>query len=80
MGEPMVQTIPLGHGTTMTGTDPALKPRLRRRSTFEYLAWAVRTLIGNFVDDGYVIERGDAREILTKPQEPRTQALLEQVL
>ena len=33
-----------------------------------------------FMDDGYVIERGDAREVLTNPQEPRTRAFLEQVL
>jgi polar amino acid transport system ATP-binding protein len=33
-----------------------------------------------FMDDGYVIERGDAREVLTNPQEPRTQAFLDQVL
>ncbi|MBT8162695.1 amino acid ABC transporter permease [Arthrobacter sp. GN70] len=30
----------------MNGTDPALKPRLRRRSVFEYLAWVVCSLIG----------------------------------
>ncbi|MDQ0634163.1 polar amino acid transport system permease protein [Arthrobacter pascens] len=30
----------------MTGKDPALKPRLRRRSTFEYVAWVVCSLIG----------------------------------
>ena len=33
-----------------------------------------------FMDDGYVIERGDAREVLTNPKEARTQAFLEQVL
>jgi polar amino acid transport system permease protein len=30
----------------MSGIDPALKPRLRRRSTFEYVAWVVCSLIG----------------------------------
>ncbi|MFE4545412.1 amino acid ABC transporter permease [Arthrobacter sp. NPDC056727] len=30
----------------MGATDPALKPRLRRRSTFEYVAWALCTLLG----------------------------------
>jgi polar amino acid transport system permease protein len=30
----------------MSGMDPALKPRLRRRSTFEYVAWVVCSLIG----------------------------------
>jgi polar amino acid transport system permease protein len=30
----------------MGGMDPALKPRLRRRSTFEYVAWVVCSLIG----------------------------------
>ena len=30
----------------MTGKDPALKPRLKRRSTFEYVAWVVCSLIG----------------------------------
>jgi polar amino acid transport system ATP-binding protein len=33
-----------------------------------------------FMDDGYVVERGDAREVLSNPQEPRTQAFLKQVL
>jgi polar amino acid transport system ATP-binding protein len=33
-----------------------------------------------FMDDGYVVERGDAREVLANPQEPRTQAFLKQVL
>jgi polar amino acid transport system permease protein len=32
--------------TTMSGIDPTLKPRLRRRSTFEYVAWVVCSLIG----------------------------------
>jgi polar amino acid transport system permease protein len=30
----------------MSGIDPALKPRLRRRSVFEYVAWVVCSLIG----------------------------------
>ncbi|MBT2519849.1 amino acid ABC transporter ATP-binding protein [Arthrobacter sp. ISL-28] len=33
-----------------------------------------------FMDDGYVVERGDAREVLSNPQEARTQAFLQQVL
>ena len=33
-----------------------------------------------FMDDGYIVERGDAREILSNPTEPRTQAFLRQVL
>ena len=33
-----------------------------------------------FMDDGYVVERGDAREVLGNPQEPRTQSFLEKVL
>src|ERR687898_2843266 len=33
-----------------------------------------------FMDDGYVIERGDAREVLTNPKEARTQSFLEKVL
>ncbi|NWL34135.1 amino acid ABC transporter ATP-binding protein [Paenarthrobacter nitroguajacolicus] len=33
-----------------------------------------------FMDEGNVVERGDAREILTNPKEPRTQAFLKQVL
>ncbi|NWL34394.1 amino acid ABC transporter ATP-binding protein [Paenarthrobacter nitroguajacolicus] len=33
-----------------------------------------------FMDEGNVVERGDAREILTNPREPRTQAFLKQVL
>jgi polar amino acid transport system ATP-binding protein len=32
------------------------------------------------MDDGYVVERGDAREVLGNPQEPRTQSFLEKVL
>ena len=31
---------------TVDGMDPALKPRLKRRSTFEYVAWAVSILVG----------------------------------
>jgi polar amino acid transport system ATP-binding protein len=33
-----------------------------------------------FMDDGCAVERGDAREVLSHPQEPRTQAFLKQVL
>jgi polar amino acid transport system ATP-binding protein len=33
-----------------------------------------------FMDDGYIVERGDAREVLSNPKEPRTQAFLKQVL
>jgi polar amino acid transport system ATP-binding protein len=33
-----------------------------------------------FMDDGYVVERGDAREVLSNPKEARTRAFLEQVL
>src|SRR5918995_6557948 len=33
-----------------------------------------------FMDDGYIVERGDAREVLANPQEPRTQSFLEKVL
>lgn len=33
-----------------------------------------------FMDDGNIVERGDAREILANPKEPRTQAFLKQVL
>ena len=33
--------------TTMSGMDPVLKPRLRRRSTFEYVAWVVCSLVGS---------------------------------
>jgi polar amino acid transport system ATP-binding protein len=33
-----------------------------------------------FMDDGFVVERGDARDILSNPKEPRTQAFLEKVL
>lgn len=32
------------------------------------------------MDEGYVVERGDAREVLGNPQEPRTQSFLEKVL
>jgi polar amino acid transport system permease protein len=42
----MLKTIPQGSETTVTGTDSALKPRLKRRSTFEYVAWVVCSLIG----------------------------------
>ena len=42
----MVQTISNGSKPTMNGIDPALKPRLRRRSTFEYVAWVVSILFG----------------------------------
>jgi polar amino acid transport system ATP-binding protein len=33
-----------------------------------------------FMDDGIAVERGDAREMLSNPKEPRTQAFLERVL
>ena len=33
-----------------------------------------------FMDEGYVIERGDAREVLGNPKEARTRAFLEKVL
>ncbi|WP_077488709.1 amino acid ABC transporter ATP-binding protein [Sinomonas mesophila] len=33
-----------------------------------------------FMDEGYIVERGDAREVLGNPQEPRTQSFLEKVL
>lgn len=33
-----------------------------------------------FMDEGNVVERGDAREVLTNPKEPRTQTFLKQVL
>ncbi len=33
-----------------------------------------------FMDEGCIVERGDAREVLSKPKEPRTQAFLEKVL
>ena len=42
----MQQTIIERSETTMSGMDPALKPRLRRRSTFEYVAWVVCSLVG----------------------------------
>ena len=42
----MAQTIIERSKPTMNGMDPALKPRLRRRSTFEYVAWVVCTLVG----------------------------------
>ena len=33
-----------------------------------------------FMDDGYVVERGDAREVLRNPKEARTKAFLDKVL
>jgi polar amino acid transport system ATP-binding protein len=33
-----------------------------------------------FMDDGFVVERGDARDVLSNPKERRTQAFLEKVL
>jgi polar amino acid transport system ATP-binding protein len=33
-----------------------------------------------FMDEGLVIERGDAREVLSAPKEKRTQSFLEKVL
>jgi polar amino acid transport system ATP-binding protein len=32
------------------------------------------------MDDGFVVERGDAREVLRNPKEARTQAFLEKVI
>jgi polar amino acid transport system permease protein len=42
----MLQPISSGSGNKVNGTDPALKPRLRRRSLFEYVSWVVCSLIG----------------------------------
>ncbi|MBT2596977.1 amino acid ABC transporter ATP-binding protein [Arthrobacter sp. ISL-72] len=33
-----------------------------------------------FMDDGFIVERGDARKVLRDPKEPRTRAFLEKVL
>jgi polar amino acid transport system ATP-binding protein len=33
-----------------------------------------------FMDEGFIVERGDAREVLSNPKERRTQAFLEKVL
>ena len=33
-----------------------------------------------FMDDGYIVERGDAREVLANPKETRTKSFLEKVL
>jgi polar amino acid transport system ATP-binding protein len=33
-----------------------------------------------FMDDGCIIERGDAREVLRNPKEPRTQSFLDKVI
>jgi polar amino acid transport system ATP-binding protein len=33
-----------------------------------------------FMDEGYIVERGDAREVLANPKERRTQGFLKQVL
>jgi polar amino acid transport system permease protein len=41
----MVQLTTQGSEPAMNGMDPALKPRLRRRSGFEYAAWAVCILL-----------------------------------
>ncbi|MDV7088830.1 amino acid ABC transporter permease [Rhodococcus opacus] len=42
----MVQLTTHESNPTMNGMDPALKPRLRRRSAFEYAAWTVCILLG----------------------------------
>ncbi len=42
----MLQMTSQGNETKMSGMDPALKPRLRRRSVFEYVAWVVCSLVG----------------------------------
>ncbi|WP_062992989.1 amino acid ABC transporter permease [Nocardia anaemiae] len=41
----MVQLTTHGNNPTINGIDPALKPRLRRRSASEYAAWAVCILL-----------------------------------
>jgi polar amino acid transport system permease protein len=41
----MVQLTTQGIDPPMNGMDPALKPRLRRRSVFEYAAWVVCILV-----------------------------------
>jgi polar amino acid transport system permease protein len=42
----MLETASQGSGNKVSAIDPALKPRIRRRSTFEYVAWVVCSLIG----------------------------------
>ncbi|UZX04604.1 amino acid ABC transporter permease [Arthrobacter sp. CDRTa11] len=42
----MQQTTLERSGPGKNRTDPALKPRLKRRSTFEYVAWVLCSLIG----------------------------------
>ena len=42
----MLKFIRQRNDAAITGIDPALKPRLRRRSTFEYVAWVVCSLLG----------------------------------
>ena len=41
----MLQAISRGSGPGMNRADPALKPRVRRRSAFEYAAWIVCVLL-----------------------------------
>ncbi|GAA1253359.1 amino acid ABC transporter permease [Arthrobacter pascens] len=41
-----MQQITIERSEPMSGKDSALKPRLKRRSTFEYVAWVVCSLIG----------------------------------
>ena len=33
-----------------------------------------------FMDEGFIVERGDARAVLANPKEPRTKAFLDKVL
>ena len=41
----MLKTSSQGSGTTVTGLDSGLKPRLKRRGTFEYVAWILCSLL-----------------------------------
>ena len=116
----MLKTIPPGRETTRTGTDPALKPRLRLRTRSEYAGWILSILLGigiltsvltnpnykwgvvaqYFTHESILrglmltifltvasmtlgtsaLDPEKVGEVLTNPQEPRTQAFLEKVL
>ena len=53
----MVQLTTQGSEPAINGMDPALKPRLRRRSGFEYAAWIVCTLLALGILDASLPQR-----------------------
>jgi polar amino acid transport system permease protein len=62
----MVQLTTQGNEPAMNGMDPALKPRLRRRSGFEYAAWAFCILLALGILVSVVTNRNFQWDVVAK--------------